>query len=884
MTQTPKKPTFQEAMGIDRQGVKKGSRFVPLAVLVGVVVVFVAWKFPGPEIDISEVATDHEAVNAEPNQFFIVKVKDSQTIYFRYFADDASEQRSPTAQEIIDLAIKNVGDAQKKLDESLDNGRDPETSSGAPDTELEELTAELKGLTESLDNDTEKFFACRAKIDEDLIPQLVSIQEKLQKKPGGRTDGSETQGVTDGGTGQLKREVGRLNKKLNALIEVSDPRISFARPDHVLELFRTATDLPTPNSTLLDDVSPFAKSVVNDFPILLLAQLKAISTPCLLALVPGIFGLVYRRSFWRYFLGSFLFLYWLYYLNRNEIEAIPGLELQWFTDPLIRFVEHMVFLWIVVSGLRRHSAGSTSLKRTVRTLLLAVACAAIAMGIIWSLPLSPKLFNVVFVLSIVSVGLVRQAWPRSEPKHGKNIVLCFDGTWNLPGTKDFGFLAETNVYKLFKMLRGNPSRQRANANQTKEYWGDSTSPKQIAFYYHGVGNRVENSQIGQLVGGAFGLGASAIVERAYLDVARVYRPGDRIFIFGFSRGAAIARLVAGTLGRRGIPDSMWTLRLFGRHWLVWASAKVPDDESADSAAAETAAVSSVKVDVLGVWDTVGAFGISKNIMGIPFQRINLLKNLDVSLCVKQAYHMVALDETRDSFEPTLMDPDPVQPARIIEVWFSGNHSNVGGGYADDQLSNVTLDFLLRQISSGYAYDATMRPGDKSWGLYLNAVHKEFESQGDPNDPPYVVDPNECGGLRHSTGAIYKHAPRKLPLHAVIHDSVFIRMRSSLPIYAPESVLRLNDRLCKLHERFKAGATRLHETQSIGDAEFVDIVEWSQGRMSVNKWENYLKLKVKDKTVASESGEINLSELLCPSSKLDNSAMQNARPTASVGKP
>ena len=174
-----------------------------------------------------------------------------------------------------------------------------------------------------------------------------------------------------------------------------------------------------------------------------------------------------------------------------------------------------------------------------------------------------------------------------------------------------------------------------------------------------------------------------------------------MFLFGFSRGAAIARLLAGVIGRRGAPASLWTLRLFGRHWKVWASTK--DNVE-------------VQVDVLGCWDTVGAFGIAKDIAGIPFQKINLLKDLSVSSCVKRAYHMVALDETRDAFVPTLMDPDPVTPERIVEVWFSGNHSNVGDGFATDQLSDVTLDFLLQRISSGYVWQNHEEPGAMSPGV------------------------------------------------------------------------------------------------------------------------------------------------------------------------
>ena len=100
--------------------------------------------------------------------------------------------------------------------------------------------------------------------------------------------------------------------------------------------------------------------------------------------------------------------------------------------------------------------------------------------------------------------------------------------------------------------------------------------------------------------------------------------------------------------------SLWTLRVFGRHWTVWKSSKKIED---------------VPVEVLRCWDTV-AYGLAKNILGIPFQTINLLKDLNVALCVKHACHMVALDETRGFFEPRLMDPDPTTPDCIMEVWFS----------------------------------------------------------------------------------------------------------------------------------------------------------------------------------------------------------------------
>jgi Uncharacterized alpha/beta hydrolase domain (DUF2235) len=314
------------------------------------------------------------------------------------------------------------------------------------------------------------------------------------------------------------------------------------------------------------------------------------------------------------------------------------------------------------------------------------------------------------------------------------------------------------------------------------------------------------------------MGASAIVDRAYLDVAKVYQQGDRVFIFGFSRGAAIARLLASVIGHRSIPTSIWTLRFFGRSIAVWSSSRKIEDVQ-----------NPVMVDVLGCWDTVGAFGISKNIFGIPFQQMNLLKDLTVALCVKRAYHMVALDETRDAFVPTLMEPDPTDSKRITEVWFSGSHGNVGGGYATDQLSDVTLDFLLRHVSSSYPD----RPEDESWGLYLNAVAK---SEG-VNSGMVAMHPDLKGPIRHATGPVYSYAPRRVPVHAVINDSVFERMRDTFPVYAPQSLFDLNNELVTEREKVKVEVTKLMETGSLNEEECKEIVDWSEKKLSLMKWSN-----------------------------------------------
>ena len=637
---------------------------------------------------------------------------------------------------------------------------------------------------------------------------------------------------------------------------------------------------------LLLMISLLSKTWAAVVPLLIKSQLKTIIVIAMYSLVPGLFGLSYRRAFGPWFLAAFAVMFgtnWLFdMVNMGSVAPIVDSRVtinvkgeapievhakDW--GPALFTVEVNAFVLLLFFRLRLQSVGALGKAARRRAMLLAGFCALLAVLIsyrcIETMDFWPWML-VAVSLAVFAIGLTWQYWSKRTSTHSKNIVVCLDGTWNLPGTTDFGFLAETNVYKLFKLLKGEPGADKGNANQCKEYRDANGEPKQVGFYYHGVGNPVENSELGQLLGGAFGMGAAAIVERAYLDIVRVYRPGDRIFLHGFSRGAAIARLVANTIASRGIPKTMWTLRIFGRHWPVWTLAEkvVADDVHGTD----------IPIAVLGVWDTVGAFGVSKNILGIPFQKINLLKNLDVPLNVQRAYHMVALDETRDSFEPTLMDPDPITVERIVEVWFSGNHSNVGGGYANDALSNVAFDFLLSRISSGYACDGKSKPGeDESWGLYLNAGRKGHCLVNEETKTT-LINPDPRGGLRHATGAMYSHLARTLPLHAVISDTVFERMRDALPVYAPESVLKLNQELLRIQKQVLEGAKSLQDTKSITSEECDAMQGWGRERLTLMKWSQYLELELDDKSPSDD--KTRLKDKLCPKETLSNSTLHKAR--------
>lgn len=587
---------------------------------------------------------------------------------------------------------------------------------------------------------------------------------------------------------------------------------------------------------LLPAAKTYLDQLVGDFWSITKTIFHATWQLVLYALIPGIAGLIYRRRFWAWFLISLATL--LVIDASGLFGSLFGGESLPRTGWVFFFVVFNLVLLLLAHRLRRHSSGATRMPAWLHNGLLIVALLLFALAWIkgwgpwsaetnaWMWSFLPTRFlykweTILVGLPILYVLLRKSTyWPGASPK---NIVVCIDGTNNTPDQVELGLLAQTNVFKLFKMLKADKQPTIADTAHFDASLSKRYANRQMAFYYTGVGNKFDNDPIVQTLGLAAGAGASGIVQRAYLDITRVYRPGDRIFIFGFSRGAAIARLLARTIDSRGAPRTLWTLRLFGRHWMVWKSASKQHD---------------VPICVLGCWDTVGSFGIAKTIAGINFQQLNLFKDLSVPDNVQQAYHLVALDEMRDSFEPTLMEPDPITPHRIIEVWFSGDHANVGGGWATDKLSDVTLDFLLRQLSSGYASDDATQAGDETWGLYLKAVNGDKVSAANQTDA-VVIHPDHLGQLRQVSSGLYKYAPRKLPLHAVISETVFARMTKSLPVYAPQSLFNHNEDLDKKRGTIDTQVARLVETHSLSASEQGAILEFKD-KLRLTRWPQYLE--------------------------------------------
>ncbi|WP_126454678.1 T6SS phospholipase effector Tle1-like catalytic domain-containing protein [Sulfuriflexus mobilis] len=321
----------------------------------------------------------------------------------------------------------------------------------------------------------------------------------------------------------------------------------------------------------------------------------------------------------------------------------------------------------------------------------------------------------------------------------RNLIILMDGTWNDEnGHQGSGLI--TNIVRLFKSL-------------------GEDSPTQIARYFRGVGNDDDCTALERASGGAIGGGEKRIRCHAYATLVKEWQPGDRILIFGFSRGAACARMLASQLHKEGIPEKI-TITTES-----YSNRSTRNIEQRFVKYKSSGGIRPVSVDFLGVWDTVGAFGVPVKLLGIPFHKVNLFKDMHVSPNVQKAVHLVALDETRDPYTPTLMN----QREGIHEVWFPGVHSDVGGSYSEDRLASITLDYMVNQL--------------KSLSADANPIHINFnpaqlnEYIGNLPDDDYVF---------HFHGLGYKKSLRTVFVQ--VDDQPAEALRPKIH----ESVLRIQD--------------------------------------------------------------------------------------------
>ncbi len=226
----------------------------------------------------------------------------------------------------------------------------------------------------------------------------------------------------------------------------------------------------------------------------------------------------------------------------------------------------------------------------------------------------------------------------------KKLIFCFDGTCNSPQDSDDYFVDSSisNVLKLHIFLGGKLSPLNEQ---------NADTPNQHSFYYSGVGTRGNwlTRKFNALFAPPYG-DMEDILAQANDDLSNHFTQNDEIYIFGFSRGAAIARMFAAHLPQ--------------------------------------------KVKFLGVFDTVAATRGSLDLNPDTFPASGIVfENGTLGQHIESAVHLVSLDEKRIVFQPTLFNHDE----RVLELWFAGVHSDVGGSYWFDGLSDITLQFMLNRV-------------------------------------------------------------------------------------------------------------------------------------------------------------------------------------------
>ncbi len=386
----------------------------------------------------------------------------------------------------------------------------------------------------------------------------------------------------------------------------------------------------------------------------------------------------------------------------------------------------------------------------------------------------------------------------------RKLIVLSDGTGNSAAK-----LFKTNVWKLYEALDLTPSSD------------------QIALYDDGVGT--SRFRPWALLTGAFGIGLKRNVLKMYVFLSRHYHneveaqrqanptakivPPD-IYGFGFSRGAFTIRVLAGLVLKQGLVPrgsesemhrmALLSYRAYRKKSFhtkfhiedpfrnardaiarlvdrAWHHLDYDPNKSTPDGKPSTAKVrintGVVEIRFLGLWDTVAAYGmpieelrvaIDKLIFPLTFTNTELLPRVGC------ARHALSIDDERSSFAPLLWDH--VDEDRLKQVWFTGMHANVGGGYPDDSQSSVPLAWI--------AFEAENK------GLLFNQhALEEIRGRATPYGKMY--------DSRAGFGSFYRYQPRQarcqvagvtVPAPPLVHESVVFRMATGFQGYAPIALL------------------------------------------------------------------------------------------------
>jgi uncharacterized protein (DUF2235 family) len=286
------------------------------------------------------------------------------------------------------------------------------------------------------------------------------------------------------------------------------------------------------------------------------------------------------------------------------------------------------------------------------------------------------------------------------PAEAEWCLIFSDGTGQR-GVRDDSSIRNTNVFQMYVAIDGKPG-----------FW---------TFYDAGLGAPAEGTLSGgrrvrNLLSKATGWGITANIVDCYEALMMMWRPGRRIGLFGFSRGAYTVRCLGGVLSTCGVAtrDAGGALpreqegegaqrrrRIAEEAVEAYKIKHAGERRAAGAAFATRHASAAVVPDVIGVFDTVKALGIP-GVMNAVNPWRHEFHDTELSTRVPVGLQALAIDENRKTFAPVLwddLDEEARAAGQVIEQhWFPGAHSDIGGGYDDDsRLADLALHWMLQRL-------------------------------------------------------------------------------------------------------------------------------------------------------------------------------------------
>ncbi|KAF4944381.1 hypothetical protein FSARC_14688 [Fusarium sarcochroum] len=408
-----------------------------------------------------------------------------------------------------------------------------------------------------------------------------------------------------------------------------------------------------------------------------------------------------------------------------------------------------------------------------------------------------------------------------DPAEPKKLILCFDGT----GNTFSGSNADTNVVKILRKM-------------------DRNHPNQFHYYQTGIGTYDINetsvnktvfgeisSSVSKTLDQGFGITFDAHVIAGYRFLMRYYEPGAKIYVFGFSRGAYTAKFLARMVNKVGLlckgNEEMvpFAYRLYQRYLQgeikdnehAQCASKHSSSEPHDAPSTDTAQLlgskesdkseetqeasneieafsqtfcrketsrsgeeENIKVFFLGIWDCVASVAVLERKARMP---------VPVTGTAVHVRHAVAIDERRVKFKPALLaqdiraafhNHDPDDNEDIKEVWFPGNHGDVGGGWparpAEQETEAKKLSFWQRIKSFWVTWKAERASKDlihdrlQMSDIPLEWMIREVKKCGEM-DLTQQAGVHWCHSLEPFEKSMKNAAKRREATHAFMHDTL-----------------------------------------------------------------------------------------------------------------